>query len=57
MIAAPYSLAYDALIVARVRAFNINGWSADSVENASGVNVGIEPVIVATLTEGLLTNQ
>jgi len=57
LIAAPYSLEYDTLIVAKVRAFNINGWSADSVENISGVNVGIEPIIMATPTEGLLTNQ
>jgi hypothetical protein len=35
----------------------MNGWSADSEENTSGVNVGIEPIMVATPTEGLLTNQ
>lgn len=57
LLAAPYSLAYNTLIVAKVRAFNINGWTADSAENTSGVNVGIEPVMVATPTEGLLTNQ
>jgi hypothetical protein len=41
--ASPYSLGFDELVIARVSAFNVYGWSGVSPLNTSGVNVRRKP--------------
>ena len=52
-----YGLAYDTLILVRVQAYNLNGWSPWSVDNAAGQRVETVPTIMALPTEGTLTSE
>ena len=53
----PYSLLLGNLTVAKVRASNMNGWSAYSVPNLSGAGVQTEPQQMTAVTRGPSTSQ
>ena len=57
--AAPYSLGYANLVVAKLRARNDIGWSPLSSENGAGALVQTEPLssAVPTPTEGSRTDH
>ena len=40
----PYNLAFDTMIEAKVKAWNINGWGEYSDPNTSGALIQIEPI-------------
>jgi len=55
--AAPYSLAYGSLVVAKVRAKNSIGFGAQSSENASGASIQTPPVQMAAPARGSSTSE
>lgn len=52
-----YGLAYDTLILVRVQAYNLNGWSSWSADNSVGQRVETAPAIMVLPTEGALTSE
>lgn len=46
----PYNLAFDELIFARVKAFNVYGWSSVSPLNTSGIKIRRKPDQMAAVT-------
>ena len=59
--AAPFSLTFDTLIQAKVRAINRNGASEQSLANEENPSledkIQQEPVTLSTMAEGLSTNE
>jgi hypothetical protein len=52
-----YGLAYNTLILVRVQAYNLNGWSLWSADNSVGQRVETVPAIMVLPTEGALTSE
>jgi len=53
--AAPFNLAYDTLVRARVLARNERGWSAQSDPNTAGARIQVEPLAMNAPVRGSLT--
>jgi hypothetical protein len=53
--ASPFNLVYDALVRARVLAYNERGWSIASDPNSSGAHVQVEPLAMGVTSRGILT--
>jgi hypothetical protein len=55
---APYSLEYNDLVVAKIKARNTIGWAEEfSDENSSGARIQVLPSQMNIVTEGLLTDD
>ena len=57
LIAAPYTLSLQDLIVVRVSAHNANGWSATSNANSFGATVKTVPAIMTAPVRGSETSE
>ena len=53
--AAPFSLAYDTLVRAKVLARNERGWSDASDANTEGAKIQVKPLAMGATTRGPLT--
>jgi hypothetical protein len=54
--ASPFLLTYGQLVIATVRAKNLNGWSSDSPVNIVGATIQTEPSQMSAPVKNSLTN-
>jgi hypothetical protein len=53
----PYSLTFDNLVIAKIRAHNVFGWSEYSPENIAGAYIQIEPLQISSISMDILTSD